>query len=72
VAIGQRIRRFGNEEIWESVIVQCEKDQDELTVRVLVCHPAWDEPREIVCISSNPLVENSAADGQPLILSSST
>lgn len=70
VAIGQRIRRFGGEEIWESVIVHCKKDQDELSVRVLVCHPAWDEPREIVCIRSNLLVENGAVNGEWLRLSS--
>lgn len=59
VKIGQRIRRFGGEEIWDSVVVHCEKGQDELTVRVLVCHPAWDEPREVVCMRSELLAENT-------------
>jgi hypothetical protein len=52
VAIGQRILRFGGEEIWDSVIVQCAKDPDDLTVRVLVCHPAWQEPLLVACIRS--------------------
>lgn len=66
VAIGQRIRRFGLEEIWESVIVQCRKDEDELTVRVLVCHPDWDEPLEVACMRSKPLVQNPNQYGQAL------
>jgi len=50
--IGQRIRRLGAEEIWDSVIVQAGNDHDDLTIRVLLCHPDWDEPIEIACIRS--------------------
>ncbi len=67
VRIGQRIRRFGGEEIWDSVVVQCEKGHDELTVRVLVCHPAWDEPREVVCMRSELLAESAMDTDQSLI-----
>ena len=63
VKIGQRIRRLGGEEIWNSVVVHCEKGQDELMVRVLVCHPDWDEPNEIACIRS---ARNTAKRGQPM------
>jgi hypothetical protein len=50
--IGQRIRRLGAEEIWDSVIVEASNDGDDLTLRVLLCHPDWDEPIEIACIRS--------------------
>jgi hypothetical protein len=66
VKIGQRISRFGTEEIWDSVIIQGDANGDELTVRVLVCHPAWDEPQEIACIRSSPRVENPPDDSQAL------
>jgi hypothetical protein len=66
VKIGQRISRFGAEEIWDSVIIQGDTNGDELTVRVLVCHPSWDEPKEIACIRSSPRVENPPDDGQAL------
>lgn len=66
VKIGQRISRFGAEEIWDSVIIQCHTRGDELTIRVLVCHPAWDEPQEIACIRSNPRDKSAPDDGQAL------
>lgn len=52
VRIGQRICSLGGEEIWDSVVVHCEKGQDELTVRILVCNPDRDEPIEIASIRS--------------------
>jgi hypothetical protein len=66
VKIGQRISRFGTEEIWDSVIIQGDTHGDELTIRVLICHPSWDEPQEIARIRSSPSVENSPDDAQPL------
>jgi hypothetical protein len=66
VKIGQRISRFGAEEIWDSVIIHGAAHGDELTVRVLVCNPAWEEPQEIACIRSSPGVENPPDDGQSL------
>jgi len=66
VKIGQRISRFGAEEIWDSVIIHGDANGDEITVRILVCHPAWDEPQEIACIRSSPRVENHPDDGQAL------
>jgi hypothetical protein len=61
--IGQRIRRFGAAEIWDSVIVQASNDDDDLTIRVLLCHPDWDGPIEIACIRS---ARESARRGQPI------
>jgi hypothetical protein len=66
VKIGQRISRLGAEEVWDSVIIHGDANGDELTVRVLVCHPAWDEPQEIACIRSSPRVPNSPDDAQAL------
>ncbi len=65
VKIGQRISRFGAEEIWDSVVIHGDINGDELIVRVLVCHPAWDEPQEIACIRSSPRVENPLDNAQP-------
>ncbi len=66
VKIGQRISRFGAEEIWDSVIIHGDTNGDELTLRISVCHPAWDEPQEIACIRSSPRVENPPNDGEAL------
>jgi len=57
VRIGQRISRFGAEEIWDSVIIHSDANGNELALRVLVCHPAWDEPQETACIRSTLRVE---------------
>ena len=61
--IGQRIRRLGAEEILESVIVQAGNDHGDLTIRVFLCHPDWDEPIEIACIRS---AQDAAKRGQPI------
>jgi hypothetical protein len=66
VKIGQRITRFGAEEIWDSVIIHGDTTGEELTIRILVCHPTWDEPQEIACIRSSPRGENPSDDGQAL------
>lgn len=55
VRIGQRIRRDGKEELWGSLLVECnEQDDGSLAVEVLVYHPDWDEPLRIASIQSNP------------------
>jgi hypothetical protein len=55
VRIGQRIRRNGGEEVWGSLLVECnEKDDGSLAVEVLVYHPDWDEPLRIASIQSDP------------------
>jgi hypothetical protein len=61
--IGQRIRKSGAEEIWDSVIIQGSNDDEGLTIRVLLCHPDWDEPIEIACIRS---AQDTARRGQPI------
>jgi hypothetical protein len=66
VKIGQRISRFGAEEIWDSVIVRGDTKGDEITIRVLLCHPDWDDPQEIARIRSSPCAQNSPDSGQTL------
>ena len=53
ITVGQRILRDGAEEMWDSVVVLCHEEADgALVIRVVVCHPDWDEPREIACLRS--------------------
>ena len=55
VTVAQLIQRNGKPEMWDSVGVYAEKDQDgTLIVRVMVFNPDWDEPLQIACISSRP------------------
>ena len=55
VTVGQLIQRRGRSEMWESVGVYAERDDDgTLVVRVMVFNPDWDEPLQIACIRSHP------------------
>ncbi len=55
VTVGQRTRRGGVEEMWDSVGVYAQEEEDgTLVVRVLVFNPDWDEPLQIACIRSRP------------------
>ena len=55
VKVGQRVRRAGTEEIWHSVGVYADEDDEgNLVIRVLVFHPEWDEALQIACIRSRP------------------
>ena len=55
VKVGQRVRMDGAEQIWHSVEVYAQQDDNEnLVIRVLVLHPDWDEPLQIASISSRP------------------
>src|SRR6266853_6016860 len=66
VRIGQRVRREGNEEIWHSVLIRCEEGEGgSLTVKVIVCHFDWDEPRQIASIQSVP---NHKGNNAPALL----
>lgn len=58
VKVGQRVRMDGGEEIWHSVGVYAKEDENgNLVIRVLVCHPDWDEALQIACIKSRPEME---------------
>lgn len=55
VKVGQRIQRRGAQEMWASVAVESQQEQDgTLVVRVLVFNPDWDEPLQIASIRSRP------------------
>ena len=55
VTVGQRIRRDGSEDMWDSVAVYAEEeDAGTLVVRVVVFNPDWDDPLQIACIRSRP------------------
>jgi hypothetical protein len=54
VRIGQLIRRDGAAEMWDSVIVLCQQNEDgSLSARVIVCHPEWDQHLQIANIQSH-------------------
>lgn len=55
VQVGQRIRKEGEEQIWHSVSVYANEDENgDLVIRVIVSNPDWDEPLEIARITSRP------------------
>jgi len=55
VKVGQRVRREGNDEMWHSVLINCEAGEDgSLAIKVWVCHYDWDETRQIALIQSKP------------------
>ena len=65
VTIGQRMRTPGGEEMWDSVTIQCREEGSELAIRVLICHPSWDESLQVACIRSQPRIE-AASHGEIL------
>jgi hypothetical protein len=55
VTVGQRVLREGTLEMWDSVSIYANGDQDgNLVVEVLVFNPDWDEPLRIASIRSRP------------------
>lgn len=55
VRVGQRVRRRGTEEMWDSVAIESTAEQDgTLILRVIVFNPDWDEPLQITSIRSRP------------------
>ncbi len=55
VRVGQRVRRRGTEEMWDSVAIESTAEQDgTLVLRIIVFNPDWDEPLQIASIRSRP------------------
>lgn len=55
VRVGQRIRRGNAQEMWDSVAVEGNQEQDgTVVVRVLIFNPDSDEPLQIASIRSCP------------------
>ena len=53
MTLGQRIVRDGAEQLWDFVLLLAKRENDgALSTRVLLCHPDWAEPQEIVSIQS--------------------
>jgi len=61
VRVGQRIRRNGAPEIWDSVIILCQETEDGmLSAKVIVCHPDWEQQLQIAHIQSGAIEPNSS------------
>ena len=69
VAIGQRITRVEGEEMWESVVVRCKDEGNELCVEVLVFHPGWDKPLQMACVRSHRRMAGQTQEREPLRVS---
>jgi len=55
VRVGQRVRRRGAEEMWDSVGIESTAQPDgTLVLRIIVFNPDWDEPMQIASIRSRP------------------
>ena len=55
VRVGQRVRRHGSEEMWDSAAIESTTHPDgTLIVRIMVFNPDWDEPLQIASIRSRP------------------
>jgi hypothetical protein len=55
VTVGQRVRRDGGTQMWESVTVYAKHNPDgDLVVEVLIFNPDWDEPLRIAAVRSRP------------------
>src|SRR5260370_19584355 len=59
VRVGQRVRRNGAAEIWDSVIILCEETQQgTLSAKIIVCHPDWEQQLQIAHIQSRSTEAN--------------
>jgi hypothetical protein len=62
VRIEQKIGRAGAQEMWESLHVTCNEQEDgSLAVEVVVFHPDWEEPVRIASLRSRPADLSPAA-----------
>jgi hypothetical protein len=66
VAISQGIYRNGREEMWESILIICQREEDgTLNSRVIVSHPDWDHNLQVASLKSSSLADahsNSAME----------
>lgn len=53
LSVGHRIARESRHEMWDFVLLSCRAVEGQLTTRILVCHPDWDEPLELASIRSD-------------------
>jgi hypothetical protein len=71
VAVSQLINRDQVGEMWQSVLIICEENEDgSLTTKVVVCHPDWDQNLQIACIRSPISEKDKSTPGLELDLKS--
>jgi hypothetical protein len=64
VSISQAIRRNGTEEMWNSILIICERGGDgAINAKVIVSHPDWDQNLQIAAIKSFVDTENNSQSG---------
>jgi hypothetical protein len=64
VSISQAIRRNGTEEMWNSILIICERGENgEINAKVIVSHPDWDQNLQIAAIKSSVDVGNNSHCG---------
>lgn len=64
VSISQAIQRNGTEEMWNSILIICERDEDgAINAKVIVSHPDWDQNLQIATIKSFVDTENNSHSG---------
>lgn len=62
VAFSQSITRIKTQEIWQSVLILCEEDQNgTLTTKIIACHPDWQN-LQVACIPSRIAGQNGTAN----------
>jgi hypothetical protein len=55
VAVGQRMLRNGSEDMWDSVTINCKKEESgALAIRITLFHPDWEEAKQVLRIESHP------------------
>lgn len=53
--VGQRIRKDGQDEMWDSLRVACQEQEDgSLAVEIVIFHPQWDKALRIAYAVSAP------------------
>jgi hypothetical protein len=55
------MRRNGAADIWDSVIILCQENEDgNLSAKVIVCHPDWEQHLQIAHIQSRATEQNAS------------
>lgn len=64
VSVSQAILRNGAEEMWNSVLIICQRDPDGAVItKVIVSHPDWDQNLQIAAITSSVAEKNNSQSG---------
>lgn len=64
VSISQAIQRNGTEEMWNSILIICEPDENGIiSAKVIISHPDWDQNLQIAEIKSSVDDKNISHSG---------